>query len=98
VQVVPAGPGRFAVRGGLTFRTARAAVETGIRLFGASTATALEADLSGVGAADSAGLAVLIEWLAWAHRNSRHLALTNVPHAIRAIARISEVEGLLAGG
>jgi len=98
VEVVPSGPNRFGVRGALTFRTARRAVDAGIRAFGASTASTIEVDLSGVRASDSAGLAVLIEWIAWARRSSRQLALRNLPEAIRAIARISDVERLVSGG
>jgi phospholipid transport system transporter-binding protein len=52
-------------------------------------------DCSAVTASDSAGLAVLIEWLAWARRGGRELRYDGVPEAICAIARISEVDGLL---
>jgi phospholipid transport system transporter-binding protein len=54
-------------------------------------------DLSGVGAADSAGLAVLLYWLAWARRNTRALTFKSVPASIEALARISEVDELLSG-
>jgi phospholipid transport system transporter-binding protein len=44
---------------------------------------------------DSAGLAVLLDWLAWARRKSRPVRLENLPASLVAIARISEVDGLL---
>jgi phospholipid transport system transporter-binding protein len=52
-------------------------------------------DCAGVTRADSAGLAVLLDWLAWGRRKSRALSLTNLPESLIAIARISEVDELL---
>jgi len=98
VQIAATAPGRYSVRGPLTFATARRACEAGIRAFSAAPAGALEVDLSAVGASDSAGLAVLIEWLAWARRRGRELHFAQLPETVRAIARISEVEGLLEPG
>ena len=94
VAVVASGPDRYAVRGALTFGTARRALDLGLQAF-ASARGACEVDLSGVAASDSAGLAVLIEWLAWARRSGRELRLANVPGALCAIARICEIEDLL---
>jgi phospholipid transport system transporter-binding protein len=96
VAVVESAPGRYAVRGALTFGTARRALDVGLHTF-ASASGPFVVDLSGVAASDSAGLAVLIEWLAWARRNRREIRLANVPEALCAIARICEVEELLRG-
>ncbi len=85
----------FAVSGALTFATARSVLASGIEAFTSSSAGPLDVDFSGVNASDSAGLAVLIEWLAWARRNGRELNYSAVPEAICAIARISEVDALL---
>jgi len=52
-------------------------------------------DCAGVKRADSAGLAVLLDWLAWARRKSRPLSFENLPQSLVAIAKISEVDGLL---
>lgn len=95
--IVETSPGRYEAQGPLTFATARRALDAGIGAFAASRGSTLEMDCAGVGASDSAGLAVLIEWLAWARRNGRELTLAHVPPAIRAIARICEVEELLLG-
>lgn len=94
MSVTQAAPNRFAVSGPLTFATARGALRTGLDAFAAAEG-AIEVDCSGVTASDSAGLAVLIEWLAWARRGGRELHYESVPEAICAIARISEVDGLL---
>jgi phospholipid transport system transporter-binding protein len=95
IAVVESAPDRYAVRGALTFATARRAVGAGLQAFSAARGGPIELDLGGVGAADSAGLAVLIEWLAWARRSGRQIHLANLPQALTAIARISETEELL---
>lgn len=97
VEVLETAPGRFEVRGALTFATARRAREAGLRAFEASTAPQLSVGCGGVTAADSAGLAVLLDWLAFARRKGRELRFTEIPSEIRAVARISEVEPLLDG-
>jgi hypothetical protein len=38
---------------------------------------------------------VLLDWLAWGRRKSRTVTLENLPASLVAIARISEVDGLL---
>jgi hypothetical protein len=47
---------------------------------------------------DSAGLAVLLDWLALAKRQGRAVRFMNLPAPIRAVAHISEVESLLSQG
>jgi phospholipid transport system transporter-binding protein len=86
-------PGRLAVRGDLDFDTAPAALARGLTLLG--NAPDCEIDLSGLHSGDSAGLAVLIEWLASARRRGAKLRYTGVPAQMRAIARISALEDLL---
>lgn len=99
VEVTETGPGQVTVRGALSFETARGACDLGIKLFKRSRkAPQIVIDCGGVTDADSAGLAVLLEWLKWALKNQRPMAFQNLPEAIRAVARISEVEPLLDGG
>jgi phospholipid transport system transporter-binding protein len=52
-------------------------------------------DLSGVTAGDSAGLAVLVEWMSAARARGASVRYASVPAQIVAIARISDLEGLL---
>lgn len=52
-------------------------------------------DLGKVTAVDSAGLALVIEWLRWARSRGKSLTYINVPPDLLALARISEVEGLI---
>ena len=86
-------PGCLVVRGDLDFDTAPAALARGLALLG--DAPDCEVDLSGVSSGDSAGLAVLIEWLASARSRGARLRYTGVPAQMRAIARISALEDLL---
>jgi phospholipid transport system transporter-binding protein len=94
-QIVRSGAGRFSVTGALTFATARRACEVGLRAFAAEEDKSLVVDCSGVSAGDSAGLAVLLQWVGWAVRQQRSLKFLHVPAAIEAMARISEVDDLL---
>jgi phospholipid transport system transporter-binding protein len=87
--------GRVEVTGELTFGTAREARQVGILVLESSRAQRIVVDCSGVSRADSAGLAVLLDWLAWGRRKSRPLSLQNLPASLIAIARISEVDELL---
>jgi phospholipid transport system transporter-binding protein len=89
--------GRIVVTGELTFATARDARQLGLMVLEGTSAERIVIDCSGVTRADSAGLAVLLDWLAWARRKSRVLNLEGLPESLLAIARISEVDGLLTG-
>lgn len=83
------------VTGELTFASAREARQLGLLVLDSSRADRIVVDCSAVTKADSAGLAVLLDWLAWGRRKSRAVSLMNLPAALIAIARISEVDGLL---
>jgi phospholipid transport system transporter-binding protein len=87
--------GRIVVTGELTFATARDARQLGTLVLESSRAERLVIDCAAVTRADSAGLAVLLDWLAWARRKSRVIEFQNLPQSLVAIARISEVDGLL---
>jgi len=96
VQVSEPIQGRIIVSGELTFATARDARQVGTLVLESSRAPSLVIDCAGVARADSAGLAVLLDWLAWARRKSRPVELVTLPPSLVAIAKISEVDGLLA--
>jgi phospholipid transport system transporter-binding protein len=87
--------GRVVVTGELTFASARDARQLGVLVFESSRAQSLVVDCSGVTRADSAGLAVLLDWMAWGRRKSRIVKLEYLPTSLVAIARISEVDELL---
>jgi phospholipid transport system transporter-binding protein len=96
VRVLQAAANRMTVSGALTFETARRAHELGLRVLRSGSTDALQIDCGGVTESDSAGLAVLIDWLATANRLGRPLTFANIPAGIRAAARISDVDSFLS--
>jgi phospholipid transport system transporter-binding protein len=95
VSISEPSVGRVIVTGELTFGTAREARQLGVLVLESSRAERIVVDCAAVTRADSAGLAVLLDWLAWGRRHSRTVGLENLPASLIAIARISEVDGLL---
>jgi len=98
VHLKPAASGVVAVEGPLTFATARSARDLARPILAAGGTAALEIDCAGVTASDSAGLALLLDWLRTAKRAGRPLRYSHLPEGIVALARISEVEELLTHG
>ncbi len=98
IEILERSGGRLEVNGALTFATARKARQRGLHLLSVSGVRDLEVDCTGITASDSAGLTVLLDWLAYARRAGRSLQLRNLPEAILAVARISDVADMLASG
>ena len=90
------GDGRFALSGEMNFDTAEQILRASESPF--EEHTQLEVDLSGVTDSDSAGLALLLEWVTWANHSVREIRFTSVPETVLAIARTTEVENLLTRG
>jgi len=103
---LPSGPfrlaevasGRLAAEGPLTFASARAAWRLGLEALQGGAAVPLEIDCRGIMPSDSAGLAVLLDWLAIAKSQGRALRFSNLPPGLAALGRISEVSELLERG
>lgn len=92
-RIESAGDGRLAASGPLDFATAAAALRAGLGLMTGDRPWTI--DLSGVTAGDSAGLAVLVEWMSAARARGASVRYEAVPAQIVAIARISDLEDLL---
>ena len=90
------GDGQFALSGGMTFDTAEEILEVSGKMF--DEHTQLQVDLSEVTESDSAGLALLLEWVTWANHSVREIRFTGMPDRVLAIARTTEVEPLLMRG
>jgi phospholipid transport system transporter-binding protein len=90
------GEGRFAIGGTFGFPTVAAILERSKQLF--DGVPVIRVDLSGVKHGDSAGLALLLEWINWATHYGHEIRYCAIPQQILAIARISEVEDLLSAG
>ncbi|MDX9740294.1 MAG: STAS domain-containing protein [Gammaproteobacteria bacterium] len=91
----PARPGAYLIGGELGFSTVPDLLERGRAIFEGGSAAPLELDLSGVTRVDSAGLALLIEWLKVARRTRREISYVNVPEQMVAMARVSGLENFL---
>jgi phospholipid transport system transporter-binding protein len=57
--------------------------------------SAVDVDLSGVGRADSAGLALIIEWSKNARKEGVEIRFFNPPDQLAAMARVSGLETVL---
>lgn len=90
------GSGKFALSGEMTFGTAGQILRDSEELF--EEHTRIEVDLSGITETDSAGLALLLEWITWANHTVREIRFLEMPEKIDAIARTTEVDNLLRRG
>ena len=95
-ELTDVGEGRFRLAGAMSFDTAERILRESEDKF--EEYTRIEVDLSGVDDSDSAGLALLLEWITWAIQTVREIRFVAVPQRITAIARVTEVENLLARG
>lgn len=92
-RVEPKGPGHYILCGELTFDTVPAIWREQRIPF--EEGQALVIDLQQVDRADSAGLALLMEWLRTARREKVDIRFTNVPAQMLSLARVSSLEQIL---
>ena len=90
--------GVVSAQGPLTFVSARRACELGVQTLAQAPDGKLAIDCRGITVCDSAGLAVLLEWLGVARRAGRSLHYTQLPQDLAALAHISDVQELLERG
>jgi phospholipid transport system transporter-binding protein len=90
-----AGDGDWRLTGDLVFGSVSGLLkEVGSRFSGEDT---IRIDLAGVTRADSAGLALLVEWLRESERRNKTIHFLNMPEQMRSIARVCGLERILAG-
>ena len=87
------GENRYLVSGALLFQTVVDARRLGLGPL--SKHEQIIFDLSDVVRVDSAGLALLIEWMREARRRGVAVHFENIPHQLQAIARASQVDQFL---
>lgn len=87
------GDGLYMVSGPLTFDSAPGLWREGLRLFEGSESLVL--DLKDVTRTDSAGLALLVEWMREARRRSVDIRFRHIPEQLMAIARTCNLQALL---
>ncbi len=90
------GGGMFALSGQMSFDTVGDILRVSEEMF--EEHTRIEVDLFEVTATDSAGLALLLEWITWANHTVREIRFVGTPEKIDAIARTTEVDHLLKRG
>lgn len=95
-RLIANGPGRWLLEGELGFTTVPALLShSGMDISGTPD---LEVDLRGVTRADSAGLALLVEWLRESEQAGQRIAFVNVPSQLLSIARVCGLDEILSLG
>jgi phospholipid transport system transporter-binding protein len=89
-------PTRIPVSGPLTFATVPDLVSLSRQWRGTGT-TEVELDLSAVPRADSAGLALLLEWLSHARADGIQLRFSGIPDQLAELVQANGLEDLLLG-
>jgi phospholipid transport system transporter-binding protein len=87
------GDGHFELSGDMSFGTVAEILRTSERAFGQFEK--LEVNLSQVRKADSAGLALLLEWKVQAGQRAIQINYVDIPESLLAIAKTTEVSELI---
>ncbi|WP_295585460.1 lipid asymmetry maintenance protein MlaB [uncultured Lamprocystis sp.] len=92
-RLIAAGEGRARVEGVMDFASVAALLVAGDALL--KRGGDLVIDLGGVTSANSAGLALLLEWLDLARSRRITLSYLNLPDSLARIAELSNLQSLL---
>jgi phospholipid transport system transporter-binding protein len=83
----------FGVSGDMMFSTVTGLLNESLAMF--EGRQILEVDLGAVARVDSAGLALLIEWMSRGIKNNTEVRFVSVPGQMKEIARMSGLETIL---
>jgi phospholipid transport system transporter-binding protein len=86
--------GVFRVRGALGFSTVAGLWAEGLPLF-RRVSGACELDVSGVERVDSAGVALLVEWMRLARERGAVMRITGAPPAMKDLIQLADLQDLL---
>ena len=89
-QIQSTAEGQFLITGDLDFQTVPRVWNASRSLFASSQT--LTIDLSGVNSSNSAGLALLIEWIRFAESRNCSIKFQNLPEQMRQVAQLCGVE------
>ena len=92
-QIESADATTFVLRGELSFATVTELSRRSADLLWRAERVTL--DLAGVTRTDSAGLALLVEWLRLAQRNGKAIQFRNIPQQMMAVAQVVGLDKLL---
>ena len=88
------GDGQFAIKGELSKFTVPSVWRMANPLIQSATQN-LVVDLQGVTRTDSAGLALLLEWMTLARSKGLQIHFLNLPTQLWDIAKLSDLEGII---
>ena len=92
-ELTDLGSGKFSLSGDVSFRTAESVLRASDGLF--NRGGEVQVDLSQVSRTDSAGMALLLEWLSRANNAGVHMRFAGIPEKIKAIAVTAEIDEFL---
>ncbi len=87
LNIIKQGPRHFVIDGDLTFATIDKQTLKSFSFLKA--ATEITVDLSRVSNTDSAGLALMIEWIKYSRHNRTQLNFKNIPEQLLNLAKLS---------
>ena len=87
LNIIKQGAGRFAIDGDLTFATIDKQTLKSFSFL--KVAKEVTIDLARVSCTDSAGLALMIEWIKYARHNGTQLSFKNIPEQLLNLAKLS---------
>jgi len=93
-EIIHVDSERFKLVGELSFVSVQEGMKKGAKLFDFH-ANKMVFDLTGITKADSAGLALLLEWLRLASLNGVDLHYVNLPRQLQAMAHVAGVDEIL---
>lgn len=90
LNIIDQGTGHFVVDGDLTFSTIDKRTVKSFSFLNSSKEITI--DLSRVSCTDSAGLALMIEWIKYTRHNKAHIAFKNIPEQLLTLAKLSGLD------
>ena len=87
LNIIDQGGGHFFIDGDLTFSTIDKQTVKSFSFL--KSAKNITIDLSHVTSTDSAGLALMIEWIKYTHDNNTRLHFKNIPEQLLTLAKLS---------
>lgn len=90
LSITDQGAGHFAVDGDLTFSTIDQQTVKSVAFL--SSSKHITIDLLGVVSTDSAGLALMIEWIKYTRHHRTQLSFKNIPEQLLNLAKLSGLD------
>lgn len=84
---------RLMISGDLTFSTTTKLLNESLPFL--KNLSAITIDFSNVQSSNSAGLALIIEWLKWAKENKKTISFTAIPEGIAAVTKVCGLEKII---